>query len=503
MAPQVVERSVGTSWFVANDLRAEQHGGVESEGGNVPEPTTPVNAEIQCPTPTAHKRLHEGHRWWHGCLQSYDNPPEFQANLNAALQALRNVTWVLQKEHEYVPGFKDWYPQWQEKMVQDPLLKWLVKSRNRVVKSGDLEINSTARIRLVRSYFELADAFAAAMPDETEDVEIVKSVPPHTRPPEYVRYVAGLSPRALDGMALLVERRWVDKALPERELLDALAHCYGVLSELLADAHDRAGVAHLTTRASPTADARMEPVDTYRGRLPCMVTTLDVRTAQYRVSDGTLVKGERIVCRVPDNLPQKLLRRYSMPLDELLRPVEARSALDFVDPLFEHAKRVLAKDKFHSLIVVLCSGGTSVHTQSTILSDRASKYAFAQDLAKQVLMNGADGVVTIGELWKSRVSIDEDGLVIPPGENQDRQDVLEVYGEIADGSIRARHVVFRKRFGRIVFGEERVITESLHNNILAPTRNGWGSRSKDREKELEVEVAEEIRRRDSGDDRRL
>ena len=96
------------------------------------------------------------------------------------------------------------------------------------------------------------------------------------------------------------------------------------------------------------------------------------------------------------------------------------------------------------------------------------------------------------------MNIDEDGVVIPPAEASDRQEVLEVYGEIADGSIRARHVVFRKQFGRIIFGEEYVIIESLMNNIFAPTRNVWESRSKDQEAELEAEFREEIRRRTGG-----
>jgi hypothetical protein len=50
----------------------------------------------ECPIPNAHRRLEEAHRLWHRAAESYDDPDEFRTNLNALLQALRSVTFVLQ-----------------------------------------------------------------------------------------------------------------------------------------------------------------------------------------------------------------------------------------------------------------------------------------------------------------------------------------------------------------------------------------------------------------------
>lgn len=295
---------------------------------------------------------------------------------------------------------------------------------------------------------------------------------------KYIRYLESLLVRALDDISLLVERRWVDKSLPERELLDALAHCYGVLSLLLADAHDRAAVEYFTTRATARGDIKMDRVSEHRGRLPCMVTTLDARTAHYRTTDGSLVRGERFIRALSQQPSQKLLRRYGFQqMVKDVQAAEASSALDYVDPLFEQAKRVLSRDKFHSMIVVLYRGGQALEAHQGILRDRAGKYAFSQNLVERVAINDADGIVMLGEVWQSRVTFDEGGVPIPPAEAPDPREALEVYAETKDGSFRARHAFFRERLGRIVFDEEIDTTVSLENNFLAPIRALWAGRS--------------------------
>jgi hypothetical protein len=144
---------------------------------------------------------------------------------------LRNVTWVLQKEHAAVPGFEPWYAGWLERMKADPLMKWLVDARNQVVKRGDLETRSTARA-LIRSYGAIAVTEFTAPPFVPADV-IAADLAEFGIPPlrEVVR----------NASILVVERRWLAKDLPDHELLEALAHCYGILSIIVAEAHERAG----------------------------------------------------------------------------------------------------------------------------------------------------------------------------------------------------------------------------------------------------------------------
>ncbi|WP_142102220.1 hypothetical protein [Pseudonocardia cypriaca] len=361
-------------------------------------------------------------------------------------------------------------------------MRWLVKSRNRVVKSGDLDLHSTARLRLVESYYHMADAFDESMLSRDTEAETVKIVPPRTMPSEYATYLSGLPERALASKLILAERRWVDKALSNYELLDALAHCYGVLANLLADAHQRKGGASAGT-------ARL----LHEGRLPCMVTTLDVRTAHYRVTDGSLVTVMGRGIAEIGNFRSTAVRRYKTQLPELIDAAQPQSVIDLVDPIFTQAKNVLSKDKTHSHITMLYRGTELIDVRQTLFSDRADKYVYARDLAKAVLMTGADGVITIGEIWQSKVTLDDQGVVLPPAEVPDRLEALEVYAETSDGSIRAKYAYFRKRFGRISYYGEQEITESLENNMYAPTRAVWGSRSKEREQDAAEKFVENVR----------
>jgi hypothetical protein len=74
------------------------------------EPERPKSPrQLGCPIPGTHNRLREAHRLWHQAADQYADPAGFQPNLNATIQALRNVTWVLQKEHAAVPDFEPWY----------------------------------------------------------------------------------------------------------------------------------------------------------------------------------------------------------------------------------------------------------------------------------------------------------------------------------------------------------------------------------------------------------
>jgi hypothetical protein len=58
----------------------------------------------RCPLPKTHRRLGEAHLLWHQALDTYHDSSAFLANLNSTIEALRNVTFVLQKERT-VPDF--------------------------------------------------------------------------------------------------------------------------------------------------------------------------------------------------------------------------------------------------------------------------------------------------------------------------------------------------------------------------------------------------------------
>ncbi|MFF0613499.1 hypothetical protein ACFYUD_33025 [Nocardia tengchongensis] len=433
-----------------------------------------TTVETDCPTRIAHKRLDEAHRWWHGCQEHYDNPRAFQQHLNACLQSLRNVTFALQKEKRGIDNFDEWYPAWQDKMRGDPVMRWLVNSRNRVVKQDDLEIESTATIRALLDYSDVVDLIDESLAQAArEDGAVTRRISPLTDPPEYLRYLRSLPRQVIRDGSFVVERRWVDKALPDIEILEALAHCYSVLSGLLKDAHRAAGV------LSDAAE-KLWPSDYLRP--PCMVTTLDRRSTQYRIDDGSPVSS---VLQPMRSLSKRELKRADKKygLEEFSAALASCGGytLDAVDPLFDLAKKVLEADRYHQFITILVDGTGRTAIEAPIFEDRISKHRYFKDLALRVASRSIDAVITISELWESSLHTDSDGSVVPPGEAPDRRELLEVFAVTADGSSRHRGVYFHRRFRKIVFDEEfgpRSAHEtSVQNNSIEPVLAVWRRRA--------------------------
>lgn len=102
-----------------------------------------------CPFPDAHNRLDDAHYLWHEAQANYFSPPRFRTHLNALIQNLRTVTWLIRKRKSVIPDFESWYAEWQGRMRSGPVLCWLVHARNKIEKQGDLERNSILRISLV------------------------------------------------------------------------------------------------------------------------------------------------------------------------------------------------------------------------------------------------------------------------------------------------------------------------------------------------------------------
>ncbi|HSC20391.1 MAG TPA: hypothetical protein VLC07_01555, partial [Solirubrobacterales bacterium] len=179
--------------------------------GGVSEPR--YAPEEACPIPKTHARLNQCHLMWHETLEAYADPDAFVGHLNAVIQGLRNVTWVLQKELRGREGFDVWYADWQEEMGADPRMKWLISARNRIEKQGDLDTTSVARVRVIGSWLR-GPALEMEVEPTTKAHEIARQV-----------QVSGLPRRVQREGVLEVERRWTVEELAGDEILDVLAHC--------------------------------------------------------------------------------------------------------------------------------------------------------------------------------------------------------------------------------------------------------------------------------------
>lgn len=429
--------------------------------------------DASCPTPTAHKRLREAHRFWHGCLTEYDDLEGFRTNLNACIQALRNVTWVIQKEKRNIDNFNSWYGGWQEKLKSDDVMRWIVKSRNRIVKEGDLEVNSMAIVRLVLTYFDAADAVGDRL-QLPRPSDITIQLPPRTKQREYLSHVRqlGIPSQLLKDGSVNVERRWVDRALPEWELLDALAYGYAFLIRLVSDAHKRAGFVKYDAFQVEDSIILEERVEHPSGKPSCMVVTQDLRTSTYRLGSGEALSLAEIPIERDEEILQKAIEKYgvfSLPNHE-----EVKSITEYVPYYTEMAIRVLKSDQDHLWIISYFIGTKRVGIQPILVADKAEKYLAAQRLANMVDRFGIDGLISVADSWIGRETRDEDGVLIPPGELSDRREALAVFAEDAFGNKRYQTTTYTRTDDGIVV-DETLDDTSAPFLFFQPTSKVWES----------------------------
>jgi len=423
-------------------------------------------ARGECPTPAAHKRLQDAHHLWHQAAAKYGNPEEFRVNLNACIQALRSVTFVLQKEKARIPNFDLWYSGWQDKLRADPILRWLVEARNKIVKEGDLATKSTVRVAVVMSYFEPPYIEFSVHPFKPIDELIKRMVPPEL--PEIVRN---------DGL-LRVERRWIAEDLPKHELLETLAHCYGVLSTLVRDAHAQAGLpdSQFYLRSE---DASLEPFDTsyshFKGRLPCMVTTVETRTVWIKLSTGEFLRPVTI-SEVSSISVEEIEGRYG-PLPGKLSALKPKpsSIREHAEILFEFAKKVLRADGYHITMVILMLPGGKMRFMTVAPQDQSEKYVLWSNVGLKVERYGASGIIVILEAWMAQ--FDPGYPARSPSKSPDRVEVLQLVAASSGGEEFSLTCRFKRKDGAIEF-DETIESVGPRAFYLEPVRRVWGTHRK-------------------------
>lgn len=192
-----------------------------------------MNDRGECPIPDTHQRFKEAVYFLGKCAELYHVPAEFQFNLNAFIQALRNVTFMLQSEPNKPEGFDAWYATKQAEMRQSGLLRRFVQARNVVVKQSSLRARSTAWSGLFRGRrFKLGMQHPVPLftPSEWVINRLKARVgffldEEHSQPWEQFG----------------VLRTWVVEALGESEVLSLCVQALNYVGEVVADAHSLLG----------------------------------------------------------------------------------------------------------------------------------------------------------------------------------------------------------------------------------------------------------------------
>jgi hypothetical protein len=279
------------------------------------------------------------------------------------IQETRNVTWILQYEKRAIPNFDEWYREWQVRAGNDPLMRWLIDARNRVVKRGDLETKSTATVNVLAAY-------------TGANVVKVFEVPPHLGPQAVAARVrvSGLPDELREAAVIVVERRWVESTLPDWEFLDALGHCYKNISLLIAQAHEKIGVSILSDDVEARS-ATGHPVGSFiPGQQECMSTTPEMRTAALKLATGEFITVETTTRDLGTFEETKAIAssRYGIEkqYDGAMR---SDNVVDRAETFLETGKKILAADKRHvQMLLLFPKEGPPLTRPSSSRTDRRS-----------------------------------------------------------------------------------------------------------------------------------
>jgi hypothetical protein len=443
-----------------------------------------------CPSPAMHRKLEEVHHFWHECIDTYQDPSLFIFNLNACIQATRNVTFALQKDKATIDNFEDWYKSWQEKMKTDLIMKWIIDARNEVVKRGELELNSTIAVKLIVTYNDvtrqIADEYAKFSVDEgsAQKRALIVETSVMNSSEEIQKEIKSkqIPARLLDEATISIERRWVDSKLPESELLDSLAYAFGFLSQLSEDLHVTLGQVHDEVSRYHGHNVRASDLKTLQGRPPCMITTQSIRTTSVRFRDGEPDEGGYAFPVAVDPEKAEIASKIygSAVLNTVLPQLSRESLPQYAKEYEERAKGILQKGEDHVWMVLYFRSGTTVGSELLAARDSADKRDLARRIANNVARNDSDGVVMIGEVWLSPMIQLPDGDYVQPSEHPKRREAILIEIILADGSASSTTIPFRRghksgipgRGRKVIFGESMHLDKSNYQ-ILEPTRAVW------------------------------
>jgi hypothetical protein len=378
---------------------------------------------------------------WHNAAANYADPGAFRQGLNSILQALRGGAFALQKETRAGQDFQAWHDTWHSRIRGDEVLHWLVQTHRHSVTEDDLQPASTARVTLM-------------VTEEGEGRELAAFTVPPMVPAELIPRQLGetrMAPLVRAATAMVVEREWRSGDLMEWELLEALAHCYGVLAQPLYDVH-RARGHELPPEPAPAEDEVRLP-----GQPECMSLSDKGKTAVFRLREGRLLGPEQSVLEGEEGPPE-------LANDSAGAEFEEPQRLPKPDPLrrmalyFEDARRVLLAEGVYEQRVSLFVPGQEWISVLLSPADKQDRYHLWTRVAREVQRTRAEALLTIFEVSGRR-----------PGEGQR----LVLAAEAADGRHRTFSASIDRRGGQIHFGRTRFDEDGRRWYFLDPVREVW------------------------------
>ena len=416
-----------------------------------------INSNNICPLNATEKRLTDCLNLFIETKNNYFDPEVFRLKLNSCIQTLRTVTFILQKNRSVFSKFDSWYKQWQDKMCNDSILKWLKEARNFIEKEGDLLTLSKARISVVESWFS-NPIFEMEIPPLTKTEHIAKLLThPH------------ISNKEIYNVDLLrFERRWVDSKLPDYEILESLAYSFQFLSGLLCDAH----ISLLGKSQALKCNWCSHFISLENKLPPCMIAQEWDRTIWVDIKSGQVLTPAEFLVERSSEMDEEAEKRYPI----LRNKIACSNLREEATYFFEIAKTMLAVDGHHYPVAIIGypDGHKEVHQLWMI--DRTEKHLAFRKLAAEIDKTGANSLILINEAWSAPIEgtkFHAQGI-----EHPERKEILHLIAINDNNETYTHEISFeRDENGKIKLGKESE-PEYKSINILTPIIEVWSNKIK-------------------------
>jgi hypothetical protein len=319
------------------------------------------------------------------------------------------------------------------------------------VKESDLELLSTAKVRISLDWLHESES-SWVMPPRFNTRNILIRI---------MSSGGGIPPVGM----LTIERRWIDKLLPDWELLDATAHEYDHLTRLMKIAHEKMAIKACNL---PGRGRECITADLTSGLTGCMSSREENRLLHIDLSSRDEYTEKSRFITFDEGTMKRAVERYGTVS-------MTGTAIELVPSAVDIAKRILSADKRLMTVAWIIRDRTVVEIYPLHFPNREAKRLTMHRLADRVGMLNADGIVFIGESWIYEAEPVEDlgDAWIRPMEHANRREVIQVTGITRDGQVADHDIYFEHgQDGEIIYGEEWVDSGG-EINFLEPIRQKW------------------------------
>lgn len=192
--------------------------------------------ERDCPLIETHDKFIEAWYFLTRMVEYYHRAKLFRWYLDAFIQSLRNVTFMLQSEGSVIPDFKIWYKQQQQLLREDVVLVNFKNARNILVKEGMLRSKST----MIAGIFHRAHLKIGIGSIEvdlfTDSIDLLEKAKSFCIP-----FMLDKEHSALDEQ-IGVQRKWVVADIGDEEISLLCYKAWRTLGLILESAHLKMGL---------------------------------------------------------------------------------------------------------------------------------------------------------------------------------------------------------------------------------------------------------------------